>query len=148
MHGNQYPVQFIDIELKKCQDRQDPTRDIKRNDKNDRQALANKYPCHDFEPKDRADPPRFPSACQVAKTPGEIKKFGEPGYRKQHEYCEYDDAIVDGLVGYVRSRKGQATRISGDLDPINQETMGRIWSEMEKLQDRMWVRTYKLERVQ
>jgi len=145
LHGNQYPVQFIDIELKKCQDRQDPRRNISLDDWDNPWAQANKYPCHDFEPRHGRS---VLSACQVAKNPGDIKTRREPGYRKQHMYCEYDDAIMDGLVYYMRSRGGLATRISGDRYPTTDEAMESIWSEMETLENSMWVRTYKLERVQ
>ncbi len=54
-HGNRFPVQFIDIEPKKCQDRGDGSRSIQWSDKGEPgsqplspEELEKKYPCHDF----------------------------------------------------------------------------------------------------
>jgi hypothetical protein len=158
LHGWQFPVVILEIQPEQCQDTMqlpdgqggefpclynDRNKEwLKRPDGTDylpgepgfntTRQKANSY-CsvwEEEEDKTRDDPP-MASASQRSLL---------------HDFCEFDDAIVDRLVERVNVESGtnMAYRVSGDANPTTPNARTRIWKEMSKLGDRLCVRLYLL----
>lgn len=84
------------------------------------------------------------SACRVW-TEEEDKVFARKPIL--HDFCEFDDAIVDRFVERTRNNYGEfAFRVSADNTVTAEAKRRRVWEEMPKLAERLRVRLYTLVR--
>lgn len=152
LHGWQFPVVILEIQPEQCQD----TMLLPDGEGgefpclyNDRNKEWPKTTGPDGRERDFVygepgfnDPPRQKnnSYCSVW---GEEEEKTSTHKRLLHDFCEFDDAIVDQLVSRSeRVNHTRAFRVSGDARITTNPKRDDIWKEMSRLNDRLRVRLY------
>jgi hypothetical protein len=151
LHGWQFPIVILEMQPEQCQDTmqlpdgQGGEFPCLYNDRN--KEWPKKLNGDDFRPGEPGfgDPAKQKkkSYCRVWEEE-EDKTHG--GKTLMHDFCEFDDAIVDQLVERAIHVNGmRAFRVSGDGHVTTFDKRIRIWQEMPRLRDRLRVRLYTVE---
>lgn len=150
LHAWQFPIVILEMQPEKCQDTA-----WLNDDKggefpclyNDRSKEWAKRPdgttLQENEPGGNVLWQKKRSGCRVWEEE-EDKVHAEK--KLWHDFCEFDDAIVDQLVDRAKKVRGvQMTfRVSNDGNITDLQKRTNIWNEMVRLGDRLRVRLYTL----
>ena len=148
LHGWQFPIVILEMQPEQCQD----TMQLP-------DGQGGEFPCL-YNDRNKEWPKRPDGTDFVPGEPG----FYDPAKQKNksycrvweeeedkthrpkslmHDFCEFDDAIVDQLVDRAVQVNGTPTfRVSGDAHVTTLDKRNRIWQEMPRLGDRLRVRLY------
>lgn len=148
LHAWQFPIVILEMQPEQCQDTMWLS-----DDKggefpclyNDRSKEWPKRPDGTDFPEGDPQPPvqKKSSNCRVWE---EEEDKAHADKKLWHDFCEFDDAVVDQLVDRAKLVRGvrMTFRVSNDANPTTEKKRTNIWNEMPRLGDRLRVRLYTL----